>query len=99
MTKFESNPLHTHGGDLSFVIYTQIPKELEKEMKNSPANTNPGEIFFTYMLNPQKYDTNQHNFIPKEGDFFIFPATLHHRVNHFQSKGERISISGNLEIN
>ena len=98
MTKFESNPLHTHGYDLSFVIYTHIPKALKKEMENNSANTNPGEIFFIYSLNPQKYDTTQHSFIPKAGDFFIFPASLHHKVNHFQSKGERISISGNLKI-
>ena len=98
MTKFESNPLHTHGYDLSFVIYTHIPKALKKEMENNSANTNPGEIFFIYSLNSQKYDTTQHSFIPKAGDFFIFPASLHHKVNHFQSKGERISISGNLKI-
>ena len=31
-------------------------------------------------------------------DILIFPASLNHGVNHFESDGERISVSGNLEI-
>ena len=31
MTKFESNPLHTHVDDLSFVLFTQVPKGLLQE--------------------------------------------------------------------
>jgi ribosomal protein S27AE len=44
-------------------------------------------------------DNIKHKFIPEKNDFFIFPATLHHYVNHFQSEGERVSVSGNLKIN
>ena len=99
MTKFESNPLHTHTGDLSFVIYTKIPKTLKKEFDKNLANTSPGAIHFIYNLTLLKHNINQHNFFPKVGDFFIFPANLSHYVNHFKSEGERISVSGNLEIN
>jgi len=99
MTKFESNPIHTHTDDLSFVIFTQIPKELKEEANNTVSNnTRPGAINFMYTLETGKYHINQHTFMPEVGDFFIFPASLHHYVNHFQSEGERISISGNLKV-
>ena len=98
MTKFESNPMHTHDEDLSFVIYTQVPKELKQEVKNTVGNTQPGLINFVYTLGTGKYNINQHTFMPEVGDFFIFPASLNHSVNHFQSEGERISVSGNVKI-
>ena len=31
-------------------------------------------------------------------DFYIFPSDLNHFVNHFQTNGERISVSGNLKL-
>ena len=98
MTKFESNPLHKHKGDLSFIIYTDIPKKLKEEAKNCNANTKPGYVYFINKLAHEKYCINQHTFMPEVGDFFIFPGCLNHGVNHFQSEGERVSISGNLMI-
>ena len=99
MTKFESNPIHTHDEDLSFVIYINIPKELKIENNKCKANANPGSINFIISLDATDRKTiNQQTFMPEIGDFFIFPASLNHYVNHFQSEGERISISGNLKI-
>jgi len=99
MTKFEFNPIHTHTGDLSFVIYTQIPPDLKKEVNETISNrSHPGSINFVYVLNNAKMLLNQHTFMPTVGDFFIFPAHLHHYVNPFKCDGERISISGNLKF-
>tara|TARA_R110000772_G_C13068722_1_gene416128 strand:- start:33 stop:632 length:600 start_codon:yes stop_codon:yes gene_type:complete len=98
ITKFESNPLHKHSSDLSFVIYTKIAKELKKEIKDTVSNSRPGSINFVNTLGNKKYTINQHTFTPEVGDIFIFPASLHHSVNHFQSEGERVSVSGNLKI-
>jgi hypothetical protein len=98
MTKFESNPLHSHEEDLSFVIYTNVPKKLKEEVASTIANTRPGAINFFHTLGTDKYTVNSHEFMPEVGDFFIFPASLNHNVNHFQSEGERISISGNIKI-
>ena len=98
MTKFESNPLHTHDDDLSFVLYIKIPEGLKKEQENTVGNTTPGAISFMYTLGTGKYQVNKHIFMPQIGDLFIFPASLHHSVNHFQSEGERVSVSGNLKI-
>ena len=98
MTKFESNPLHTHIDDLSFVLFTQVPKGLLQENNNLKQNKQPGCLNFMYVLEHKKLLINKHTFFPKEGDFFIFPASLHHDVNKFQNDKERISISGNIKI-
>ena len=99
MTKFESNPMHTHDDDLSFVIFIKIPKDLREEYNKHIGNTKPGAINFINSLDNRPQLISQHTFFPEVGDLFIFPACLNHGVNHFQSEGERISISGNLKIN
>ena len=48
MIKGEANPLHTHDGDLSFVLFTEVPKDLSKEYENHIGNTKPGAISFVY---------------------------------------------------
>lgn len=98
MTKFESNPLHTHDDNLSFVIFTKIPEGLRQEFKDTISNTKPGCINFVHTLDSRDEIINSHTFFPDVGDFFIFPACLHHYVNSFKCEGERISISGNLKI-
>ena len=98
MTNVECNPLHSHDDDLSFVIFTQVPKKLKEECNNTVSNSIPGSINFVDTLGKKKYNLEEHRFLPEVGDFFIFPASLNHYVNHFQSEGERISVSGNLIV-
>tara|TARA_R100001224_G_C3991703_1_gene139501 strand:- start:283 stop:903 length:621 start_codon:yes stop_codon:yes gene_type:complete len=99
MTKFESNPIHTHDEDMSFVIFTQIPKELKQQWNDTVSSgTKPGSLNFMISLTNNKTSINQHTFQPNEGDFYIFPADLNHFVNHFETNGERVSVSGNLKI-
>ena len=99
MTKFESNPIHTHDGDVSFVIYLQIPDSLKKEYKDNISNSSgPGTINFMNKIEKEKLSINTQTFFPEVGDIFIFPTNLAHFVNSFTSEGERISVSGNLDI-
>ena len=98
MTKFESNPMHTHDDDLSFVLFTQVPEDLKKEYDNNIGNAKPGALNFIYSLEQRTELINQHSFFPSVGELFIFPACLNHDVNSFQSEGERISVSGNVRI-
>jgi len=99
MTKFESNPIHTHDEDLSFVIFTEIPKELKQQWNDTiSSGPKPGAINFMISLDNKQRAINQHSFQPNEGDFYIFPADLNHFVTHFEAEGERISVSGNLKI-
>ena len=96
------NPPHTHGGDLSFVIYPSIPKKILEENKTFKGNRNPGGgpggISFTYGTTKRNYISAVDN-LPQTGELFIFPADLTHWVFPFKSKVERISVSGNLDFN
>lgn len=99
MTKFESNPLHIHGGDFSFVIVVDIPKDLKEEQLNTVSkDTLPVTLHFYNDVNAGKYSIASHSFNPEIKDFYIFPAYLTHGVTHFQSNGERITVSGNIKI-
>ena len=96
MKKGEFNPPHIHEGDLSCVIYLQIPKKLniEEHIASSPK---PGSISFSYG-EERNLNINKVAFFPKECDFFIFPANLNHMVFPFKSEGERISVSANFNL-
>ena len=98
MTKGETNPLHVHDDDISFVLFTKVPKDLFSEYKEHVGGTKPGTISFIHSLNTGRYLLNQHTFFPVMGDLFIFPANLHHYVNTFKCEGERVSVSGNIVV-
>ena len=90
--KHEFNPIHSHNGILSGVVYIDVPIEIEEEFTKSKINSArlcPGKIEFCYgyaLL----------NYYPKTGDVFIFPAELFHTVYPFTSDVERISMSFNV---
>lgn len=94
----EFNPVHTHSGTLSCVIYIDIPKELEKEVKennNSSMKCCPGFIEFVYGSKGFLHSP-QFSFLPKNKEIVLFPADLLHTVYPFKSNCERISIAFNL---
>ena len=96
----EYNPPHNHSGDLSFVIYLQVPAELEKELKETEDlhnNSGPGTINFNYG-EEMSFSISAFSKLPEVGDIFIFPAWLTHYVHAFKSNVERISVSGNIEF-
>ena len=97
----EFNPPHIHSGDLSFVIYLEIPEQLKKEREEyKGTSAGPGAIQFTYgEANPTNKPScfaTHHAFLPEEGDFFIFPANLQHCVFPFKCDGTRTSVAGNI---
>jgi len=94
----EYNPPHVHDHDFSFVIYCKNPPKLKEEQeKNIAMSEAPGGVIFQYG-EMEKWQLNTYSFRPVEGDMFIFPARLRHYVIPYRSKGERISVSGNLYI-
>lgn len=98
MKKNEFNPIHDHAGDISFVIYLQVPSELKKENESFVGvGSGPGCICFYYGEKSLNY-RSQYHFIPNEGDMFLFPASLRHMVSPFRSDVTRISVSGNLSF-
>ena len=82
--------LHNHVGDLSIVLYLQIPTYTDKVLGTAPA---PGSITFSW-------GDSKKTFEPKQGEMFIFPSGLHHMVMPHKTKGaERVSLSANLYYN
>ena len=94
------NPLHTHGGDYSFVYFLDIPKALVKEREEfEGTSAKPGTLMFEYAQQARpKWSSTGHVIYPQTGDFYMFPAMLAHWVCPFKSKVTRISVSGNLRI-
>ena len=96
----EYNPPHNHPGDLSFVIYLQVPDEIKKENEKGKGvqnNVGPGMIVFDYGI-AMPFSINVFSKMPSVGDLFIFPAWLTHYVHAFKSDVERISVSGNIDF-
>ena len=94
------NPKHTHGADYSFVLFLDVPKQLQKEQENfKGTSAKPGSLMFEFTQQAKpRWATTGTSIRPKTGDMFIFPALLQHWVCPFKSKVTRISVSGNLRI-
>lgn len=103
-SKYEFNPIHNHGGFLSFVIWIDIPFLMDDELKqlhvkNSNAKLG-GQFSFVYtdILGritpfPIGADKSYNN------GLLLFPAELHHTVYpFFTSDKQRISVAGNFGI-
>jgi hypothetical protein len=90
------NPYHIHSGDLSFVIYMKIPKEITEEQVVSNTKAS-GNIYFSYGEEAE-FNPNTVSYVPEEKVIYLFPAKLRHFVWPFFSDVERISISGNIEF-
>ena len=100
--KGEYNPLHSHSGTLSFVIWVKIPYDLENE-KILPniirSNTAKGPVFSFVHSGFSKQVSIYDIPIDKsyEGKMIIFPSWLQHMVSPFYTSNDfRISVSGNL---
>ena len=103
--KYEFNPLHSHSGLLSFVIWINVPYDMNEEHKLSPgveSNLNQAGMFsFVF---PDTLGGVKPFLIPidksMENNIILFPSNFHHMVYpFFSSDGYRISVSGNLKLN
>lgn len=100
--KGEYNPIHSHSGLLSYVIWYQIPftREDEEEygrLNNTKSDSNGAFLFVV----PGEMDTVvEHNVgvdKRRQGYMAMFPSNLMHMVYPFFSSDEyRITLSGNL---
>ena len=94
------NPPHTHGGDYSFVVFVDVPKQIHKEIeKFEGTGARPGCLLFEHGTPSRpKWSTTGHAIIPQTGDIYMFPSLLQHWVVPYKSKCTRVSVSGNLRI-
>ena len=99
MKKNEYNPPHFHSGDISFVLYLNVPEQIKKEALEfvSEGEGKPGAIQFIYGTQDRCGDyVCSHTRFPKTNELYIFPANLYHTVMPFKSDVERVSVSGNF---
>ena len=97
----EYNPPHNHDGDVSFVIYLQVPDEIKKENKEMQGvhnNLGPGVIHFDFPGVQLPFCGTTFSQLPEVGDLFMFPSWLTHHVSSFKTDVERISVSGNINF-
>jgi len=102
--KYEFQPIHDHSGVYSFIIFYQIPFDINDEKIFSPgkkANENlSGMLNFHYadyagVISSMSIPADKH----WEKRIFVFPAKLKHSVYpYYSSDGFRITISGNMTL-
>tara|TARA_R100000781_G_scaffold89021_1_gene54791 strand:+ start:273 stop:893 length:621 start_codon:yes stop_codon:yes gene_type:complete len=102
--KYEFNPIHTHSGIFSFVVWIKIPSSYNKEkelsfMKNSNLPM-PNTFQFVYVNTMGKVSTYNYKLEKSdEGTILLFPSSYAHLVYPFYlSNNKRISLSGNISL-
>tara|TARA_Y100000401_G_C8254367_1_gene189894 strand:+ start:178 stop:729 length:552 start_codon:yes stop_codon:yes gene_type:complete len=98
--KYEFNPVHYHGGTISFVIWVKVPYTYEDECKvDSVRNRErPCAGCFEFLHTNTLGQIKKTLYPPTENILLVFPSTLSHCVYPFYtSDEERISISGNID--
>jgi hypothetical protein len=102
--KGEFLPIHNHSGVYSFVIWVDVPFNIEDEIKSSPNPTtekNRAGLFqFVYTDTLGKVGLLTLPVDKKwQGRICVFPAELNHQVYPFYSSDDvRVSIAGNFRI-
>ena len=103
--KHEFNPPHDHSGVFSFVIWMQIPTSYAEQRKlpicaESNADNHISNFAFSYTNTMGRVSTFAYNMEEEaEGYMVMFPSQMLHQVFPFyENDGERISISGNVDI-
>lgn len=102
--KYEFNPIHTHAGIFSFVIFNKIPYNLEDEFKVFPiVNQNISKTSCLEFVLSSNYSeiTTYAVKVDKtfESKIVMFPAKLPHLVYPFYTSDDyRITVSGNISL-
>ena len=101
--KHEFNPVHNHSGLFSFVIFVQIPYDLERERKEGPgslSNLNLTSCLQFHTTNSLGRHYDEIVYVDKsyEGGIYFFNAeTMHCVYPFFTSDDYRITVSGNIK--
>lgn len=107
----EYNPIHNHSGNLSYVLWINIPYDLSEQQKHPSvfkSNSDPTKVGPTFSFIFPNHLENSFGGIKTyvipidktyEGHIIMFPSHLCHQVTPFlDCDGYRISIAGNIEL-
>ena len=103
----EFNPVHSHDGVWSFVLFMKIPKEVSYKKQSrikisSDSNSpQPSVLQFLHINVLGDIKTWEYRLEPEdEGRILFFPARLRHNVYPFYNCDEdRITVAGNIALN
>tara|TARA_R100000656_G_scaffold121142_1_gene95890 strand:- start:422 stop:1129 length:708 start_codon:yes stop_codon:yes gene_type:complete len=95
--RYDYNPMHHHGGIVSFVVFLKVPKEIFKTQAKSNMK-HAGQLSFQYGELISPLCATGYSIVPSENLILMFPSTLNHTVPPFWVDEERISVSGNFHI-
>jgi hypothetical protein len=93
--KHDFNPPHDHNGDLSFVIYCDVPAEMFEVQADSNAQ-DCGKIIFMYGETFSDLMFTNFKIKPFKNLMLVFPSKLRHFVPPYWTNSTRISVSGNF---
>ena len=100
--KTEYNPVHSHGGLMSFVLWVKIPYTQEDESKFFPEQKDLKNGCFSFVYNNSIGGLCNHDIkldSSYENAMVIFPSIMQHCVYPFYSSDEyRISVAGNFRL-
>jgi hypothetical protein len=100
--KGDFNPIHNHRGLFSFVIWINIPYNLQEELNLYKNSADPvTSVFAFHYINAIGDMEVQNLLVDKtwEWKMIVFPSKIYHSVNpFFTSDGVRISVAGNVFI-
>ena len=86
------NPVHTHGGSFSGVLFLRVPPQIGPERFDGQLCFHGPEEWHI-----QSFRTGMaHYVLPVPGDLYVFPAWQPHSVAPFRGEGERWSIAFNV---
>ena len=95
--RYDYNPMHHHGGIVSFVAFLKVPKEIFKIQAKSNMK-HAGQLSFQYGEIISPLSATGWSVIPSDNLLFMFPSALNHSVPPFWVDEERISVSGNFHV-
>jgi hypothetical protein len=100
--KHEFNPVHSHDGIMSFVIWLKVPFNMENEKKVFPDLRQERNLTanFAFVIVDSMGRTSTRN-IPADKSYenviMVFPSEMNHLVYPFYTSDDyRISVSGNF---
>lgn len=94
-------PLHQHKGDISFAVYLDTMENTSTELSfmfNLPTKICGGHNTTADKLRDTQQPRTLATFRPSNGDMFIFPSYLYHRVGPNETDKERVVLAGNVSF-
>jgi len=98
--EMEVNPMHSHSGMLSFVLYTKNELTRTETLNNKFDKAGDKELAGLLELHYGEdhfLSWSKYYHWPEVGDLIIFPSWLRHFVfPHYEEGKERVSVAGNI---